>query len=84
MKFLILLALLPVIALAEYTQLQWSDCGSRVVSIKTLSITPMPIRTPGEATFTYKAKHERKLSGNLKTEINIVRIVNGLKLPIKW
>ena len=87
MKFIIcIIALLPLLASAQnkYTRLEWNDCGSPQVNFYSLTLTPMPILTPGSATLTYSARHNRELSGKLKTSLNIIRSVNGLALPIRW
>jgi hypothetical protein len=87
MKFLILcVALLPLLASAQnkYTKFEYSDCGSKEVSINEISINPMPIKTPGTATFRYDATHKRQVSGNLKTKLSITRSVGSVVLPIKW
>lgn len=69
---------------AEYTKLEWSDCGSKEVEFQDLSLTPMPILQPGEATLNFKANLKRSFNGGLKTELKIVRSVSGIKLPIRW
>ncbi len=69
---------------AEYTKFQWSDCGSRQVSFSDISVFPMPILQPGQATLTFKADLKRDLKGKLKTDLAIVRSVSGIKLPIRW
>lgn len=69
---------------AEYTKLQWSDCGSRQVTFTDLDVSPMPIRQPGEATLNFRAELKRDVVGSLKTDIKIVRSVSGIKLPIRW
>lgn len=69
---------------AEYTKLEWSDCGSKEVVFENLSLEPMPIIQPGDATLNFQANLKRALSGSLKTELKIVRSVSGIKLPIRW
>jgi hypothetical protein len=69
---------------AEYTKLQWTDCGSKAISFTNIGITPMPIIQPGNGKLYLKATLLRSSNGNLKSDINIVRTVSGLALPIKW
>ncbi len=40
---LIVLSTFALLANAEYTKLQWSDCGSQVVSFTNIAVTPMPM-----------------------------------------
>jgi hypothetical protein len=87
MKFLILVvALLPLLASAQnkYKKFEYTDCGSKEVSINEISINPMPIKTPGSATFKYDATHKRQLSGGLKTKLTITRSVGSVTIPIRW
>jgi hypothetical protein len=68
----------------KYTKFEYSDCGSKEVTINDITINPMPIKTPGKATFRYEAYHNRQVSGGLKTKLTIKRSVNGISLPIRW
>ncbi len=86
MKLAIILlsvALLPLLQ-AEYTKLQWSDCGSKEVTFYNIDVSPMPIVQPGEARLNFKAQLKRGIQGDLKTDLQIVRTVSGIKLPIRW
>ena len=83
MKFLLLIALLPLLASAQYTKLQWTNCGSPQVEFYNIDIKPMPIIQPGEATFNFQAKLKRAVTGKLNTELKIVRTVGSVALPIR-
>ena len=83
MKFLVLLALLPLLASAEYTKLQWTNCGSPQVEFYNIDIQPMPIVQPGSAVFNFQARLKRPVSGKLNTELKIVRSVGAIALPIR-
>lgn len=78
------IALLPLILRAEYTKLEWTDCGSRQVDIYEVAIKPMPIVQPGSLTLTMRANFRRPLTGKLRTELDIKRTVAGLTIPIRW
>ena len=39
---------------------------------------------PGTGKITFSAKLLRKLKGGLKTDLNIVRTVAGIALPVRW
>lgn len=80
---LIALSFLITIINCEYDRLVWSDCGSKEVQIRTITITPMPIIQPGNATLVFDAFFKRSLSGPLATKLNIIRTVAGLALPIR-
>ena len=81
---LLSLVLLPVLINAEYTKLQWTDCGSKAIQFTNIAATPMPIIQPGVGQLYLKATILRASSGNMKSDINIVRTVSGLALPIRW
>ena len=84
MKFLVLiLSIVPLLINAEYTKLQWTDCGSREVQIYDIDIKPMPILQPGLAYLNLKINLKRALSGKLNTKINIIRTVSGISLPVR-
>jgi hypothetical protein len=83
MKFLIILALLPLLSQAVYKRLEWSDCGSKAVDIENVELSPMPLLQPGNAQLTFEADFSRAMEGPLKTDLKIVRSVNGLALPIR-
>ena len=87
MKFVVFLlsgAFLPALFQAEYTKLEWSDCGSREVVFYNIDVTPMPILQPGNAFLNFKAQLKRDIEGDLKTDLSIIRTVSGVKLPIRW
>ena len=94
MKFLVVLFLstLPYFLQAQkttkpppqYNKLEWTDCGSKEVQFYEIDVTPMPIIQPGDAYLTFKADLKRDLQGNLKTDINIIRSVSGVPLPVRW
>ena len=84
MKFLAVFIILPALLVAEYTKLQWSDCGSREVTVYDVDVKPMPILQPGEATLNFLAEFRRPLNGGLTTDLKIVRSVSGVSLPIRW
>lgn len=81
---LLSIALSATVLNAEYTKFQWTDCGSRQVTFSDIDVTPMPILQPGKATLNFRADLKRDIVGNLKTDLNIVRSVSGIKLPIRW
>ena len=84
MKFLLfVLCVCPLLLNAEYTKLQWSDCGSKEATIYEIDVKPMPILQPGEATLNFRMNLKRALNGKLKTTLNIVRSVSGVALPIR-
>ncbi len=69
---------------AQFTKLQWSDCGSPQVQFFDIAIKPMPILQPGQAELKFFANLLRRTHGNLRTELNIIRTVSGLALPLRW
>lgn len=81
--FLFVLCVCPLLLNAEYTKLQWSDCGSKEATIYEIDVKPMPILQPGEATLNFRMNLKRALNGKLKTTLNIVRSVSGVALPIR-
>jgi hypothetical protein len=81
-KFIIFNFIIAIVN-CEYDRLVWSDCGSKEVQIRTITITPMPIIQPGNATLIFDGFFKRSLSGPLATKLNIIRTVAGLALPIR-
>jgi hypothetical protein len=83
---LVILGLAALFALssAEYTRLEWTDCGSPQVQFLDLGIKPMPILQPGQAALTFKVNLLRGLNAKLRTDLNIIRSVSGLTIPIRW
>lgn len=83
---LVILGLAALFALssAEYTRLEWTDCGSPQVQFFDISIKPMPILQPGQATLTFIGNFLRPINGKLRTDLTIVRSVSGLAIPIRW
>jgi len=81
---MIALFALIAVASAEYTKMFFEDCGSRQVDFYDMDILPMPIIQPGDVTVSFRADLKRDLKGKLQTELNIVRSVSGIKLPIRW
>ena len=79
-----MVALSATVINAQYTKMQWSDCGSRQVEFSDIDMSPMPILQPGSATINFRAELKRDIVGSLKTDLKIVRSVNGIKLPIRW
>ena len=69
---------------AVYTKLQWKDLGSPQVEFLNIDVTPMPVVNPGTGYLTFQANFKRQFKGNLKTTLNIIRSVSGLKIPIRW
>ena len=69
---------------AEFTKLQWKDLGSPQVEFLNIDMKPMPVLNPGSGTLNFQANFKRPFKGNLKTTLNIVRSVSGLKIPIRW
>ena len=69
---------------AEFTKLQWKDLGSKEVEFLNIDLKPMPVVNPGIATLNFQANFKRPFQGALKTTLNIVRTVSGLKIPIRW
>jgi hypothetical protein len=81
---LLVFSIFPAILNAEYTKLQWTDCGSNAISFNNIAATPMPIVQPGVGKLYLKANIIRASNGNMKSDIKIIRTVSGLALPIKW
>jgi len=83
---LVILGFATLLALssAEYTRLEWTDCGSPQVQFFDLGIKPMPILQPGQAQLTFKVNLLRGLNAKLRTDLNIIRTVSGLSIPIRW
>jgi hypothetical protein len=82
MKFIILLiALMPIMAQCE--QLEWEDCGSKSIKLNKFDIQPNPLENPSDATLSLNVKLNRNVQGILRGEIDIVRLVGGIKLPVK-
>ena len=69
---------------AEFTKLQWKDLGSKEVEFFNIDVMPMPIVNPGQAKLNFQANFKRVFQGKLKTTLNIIRTVSGLKIPIRW
>jgi len=66
-----------------YKQLMYSDCGSKNVQIKKLSLEPMPIIQPGTAKLTFSISTTEFIKGVIKADLNIIRKVSGIPLPVK-
>jgi hypothetical protein len=77
-------AALFALSSADFTKLEWTDCGSPQVEFFDISITPMPILQPGQATLNFIANFKRPINGKLKTDLKITRSVSGLTIPIRW
>ena len=86
MKLLCLASILVLasFANAEFTKLQWTDLGSPQVDFYEIDVKPMPIIQPGLAKLNFRLKLKKDIAGNLKTDLNIIRTVSGLKIPIRW
>ena len=86
MKLLSLVSILALAAIAnaQFTKLQWTDLGSPQVDFYEIDVKPMPIISPGLAKLNFRLKLKKDLAGNLKTDLNIIRTVSGLKIPIRW
>jgi len=68
---------------AQYTKLVWRDCGSREIDFYDMDITPMPIKQPGMANIRLDAFFKRRLQGRIRAELNIIRTVSGIPLPVR-
>ncbi|UJR33828.1 hypothetical protein I4U23_021252 [Adineta vaga] len=79
----IFLCFIAYAAAQTYTKLDFKDCGSRNVQISRLSITPMPIIQPGEGTVSVSVAATENIKGVIKADLNIIRKVSGIQLPIK-
>ena len=85
MKFILaLLVLLPALLNAEYTKFQWSGTNLNGVTIYDIDVTPMPIVQPGTGKISFNAALTRPLNGKLSVDLNIVRKVSGVALPVRW
>lgn len=73
----------PLLLNAEYTKLEWSDCGSKELILSNVGFKPMPAVHPGVANLDLKLTLKRDVVGKLKTSFNIVRKVSGVNLPIR-
>lgn len=82
--FIASILVLAAVANAQFNKLQWTDLGSPQVDIYEIDVKPMPIISPGLAKLNFRAKFKRPIGGALKTDLNIIRTVSGLKIPIKW
>ena len=69
---------------AEFTKLEWTDCGSPQVQFFDMAVKPMPIFQPGPIELTFKANLLRGNRGKVRTDINIIRTIAGLALPVRW
>jgi hypothetical protein len=69
---------------AEFTKLQWKDLGSKEVEFLNIDLKPMPVINPVQGILNFQANFKRAFSGNIKTTLNIIRSVSGLKIPIRW
>jgi hypothetical protein len=69
---------------AEFTGLEWTDCGSPAVEFIDIGVKPMPILQPGQAQITFIANLLRGINGNLMADMNIVRTIAGLRSPLRW
>jgi hypothetical protein len=69
---------------ALFTKLQWKDLGSKEVDFLNIDLVPMPVVNPGQGVLNFQANFKRGFSGNIKTTLNIIRTVSGLKIPIRW
>lgn len=81
---LFLITIVLIKCKAEFNKLIWIDCGSPQVKFNEMSITPMPILNPGSASFNFNVDFNRATSGPLNTDLNLIRTVAGLALPIRW
>ena len=69
---------------AEFTKLEWTDCGSPQVQFFDIAVKPIPILHPGPIELNFKANLLRGNRGKVRTDINIIRTISGLTLPVKW
>lgn len=88
MKFLLLSICLMILSIdsarSEYTKFQWSTVDLKDIRIYDMDLTPMPIIHPGKARLTFSGESNRQLRGNMKVDINIIRKLSGVALPIRW
>ena len=81
---LLILSSLNCLAYSQFTKLQWTDCGSPNVQFFDMAVKPMPIVYPGPIWLSFNAELLRDIRGKVKTDLNIMRTVGGVTLPIKW
>jgi len=83
---LVALSVLAVIAAsnAAITKFEWVDCGSPQVKFIDIQLNPIPLVQLDQAELTLLANLLKGIRGKLRTEINIVRTISGLKLPVRW
>ncbi len=79
---LLFLAALPTNA--RISKFEWFDSGSPNVQFFDMDVNPSPILHPGPIELTLNASLLRSMSGKLRTDINIIRTISGLTLPIRW
>ncbi len=87
MRCLILVCLLAAaicLSKAEYTKFQWQGIDLKDISIYEMDVTPMPVIHPGKAVLTFSGESKRQLKGILKVDLNIVRRISGVALPVRW
>ena len=87
MKFvfaLLAVALLPALLNAEYTKFKWTGTNLKDIEIYDIDVTPMPIIQPGKGTISFAAELLREVKGKLKVDLNIVRVISGVALPVRW
>ena len=66
-----------------YTRMTHTDCGSRNARINRLSVEPMPIIQPGKGRVSLALAANENIQGVVKLNLNIVRTVSGIKLPVR-
>ena len=66
-----------------YKEMTFTDCGSRNAKINRLSYTPMPIIQPGAGKISFSIAATENIKGVIKADVNIVRTVSGIKLPVR-
>ena len=69
---------------AEYTKFQWSATNLKDIAIYDINVTPMPIIQPGLAKITLLGESTRPLNGKLSANLNIIRKIAGVALPVRW
>ena len=87
MKFalaLLAVAFLPALLNSEYTKFQWKGTNLKDIEIYDIDVTPMPIIQPGSGKITFVAELLREVKGKLKVDLNIVRKISGVALPVRW
>ena len=59
---LILLVLRGSQTMAEYSKLEFTDCGSTVIAVNKVDVTPMPILRPSTGNLTLTMQIKRPIS----------------------